>query len=271
MIMVRQRYVVFLVRRKFSNLLFYHIFNHAVHILHKKCNNIKEFSLWPTPNTQIYSVLLWKVYRFCVSFKIYFYLEENSGFVLLLVKKKIILHISILSQNGPWKTEYYLINLDIITIQVQKAAFAVMPQTDCFKPKFTMSPQVALMVRTPANGRHKSCGFNSGWEQPLEEGTWQPTQVFALENPHRRSLRATVHNAAKSWTWLKRQHRCTKFIINLPSLLNSVPSGVAFEPTHQSHGDTSSAFRPQPSSSSFCHFVLSHIYLSRIAMSQFLY
>ena len=40
-----------------------------------------------------------------------------------------------------------------------------------------------------------------GWEDPLEKGNRNPLQYSCLENPHgQRSLVATVHGVAKSWT-----------------------------------------------------------------------
>ena len=45
--------------------------------------------------------------------------------------------------------------------------------------------------------------WSLGWEDPLEEGMETHSNILAQRNPmDREAWRATVHEIAKSWTWL---------------------------------------------------------------------
>ena len=68
-----------------------------------------------------------------------------------------------------------------------------------------MTSQVALVVKNlPANAGDKRCRFNPWVRKMPWRKAWQPTPVFLPGEPHgQRSLGATVHRVAKSWTQLK--------------------------------------------------------------------
>ena len=79
--------------------------------------------------------------------------------------------------------------------------------------------------------RHKRCGFNP-WDGSIpRRRAWQPTQVFCLENPtDRGAWRATVQTLQRGGHGSSDSTHALKLTINLPSLLNSVPFGMASEP-----------------------------------------
>ena len=66
--------------------------------------------------------------------------------------------------------------------------------------------QVSLTVKNPpANARDiREVGLNPGWGRSPGGGNGHLLQYSCLENPmDRGAWQATVHRAAKSWTWLK--------------------------------------------------------------------
>ena len=62
--------------------------------------------------------------------------------------------------------------------------------------------------------RHKTLGVGPWIRKISRRRAWQPTPVFLPGNPmNRGAWWATVHNVAKSWSWLKRfsMHAYTKY------------------------------------------------------------
>ena len=72
--------------------------------------------------------------------------------------------------------------------------------------RYFWTSHVSLVVKNPqANaGRHNRCGFNPWVGKIPWRRAQQPTPVFLNGESHgQKSLVATAHRLAKSWTWLK--------------------------------------------------------------------
>ena len=71
----------------------------------------------------------------------------------------------------------------------------------------SLTSQVALVIKNlPANAGDVRDKISNSREEPLEEGMYFRLQSSCLENPmDRGAWQVTVHRAAQSWTWLKRQ------------------------------------------------------------------